>query len=589
MRIATSARTGARWGVEEERRLHALFTPDTSLEVLAETFGRSPSAIRRRLELLGVIGARGAPVLPKPEFAPTPKRRPGRKPKSGLLAQPFADLPVAVLDLETTGLHRAEDRILELGVVHMDGLGAEPEVVLDTLVNPGVEVRGSSIHGIQPWDVVDAPRFEDLVPELLRVLEGRVLVAHNASFDLGLLAAELDRLGHRPGTPPHLCTYRMARLLVETESYRLGAVAACFGSEQRVHHAARFDALATADVYAGLVARAADHGVATPNDLAAWVQARGRRLSSLASLSRAPWVGVERRPAPPLKQRPLGDAPGAHVALHAYRDELHALLLEETVAGEQVERLRELAASLELTDGQVRAMHARVFADLILRSTEGETLEDDDAERLAAAWSHLQGLGWAPGQAQASSPAPEPAADEVVHLRRGGNLDLTQVRPGVSSVEVRVACAPAGLNPDLSILLIGPDGRVRQDEDFVFYNQPEDATGAVRLQTTDAEAWMEVDVDDIEPHVQRVLLCASLDPDDASAVFEGCTQLELRVGDPDGDVARFDAAPSLEPGTRATILGELYRREERWKLRAVGQGFSRGLAALAVAHGVDLA
>lgn len=104
--------------------------------------------------------------------------------------------PIAVLDFETTGLVVENgDRVVEIGCILLDD-GAVSER-WGTLVDPGMPLPADTtrITGITPDDLVGAPRFEAVVGELLRRLEGRLLSAYNASFDRGFLLHELDRCG----------------------------------------------------------------------------------------------------------------------------------------------------------------------------------------------------------------------------------------------------------------------------------------------------------------------------------------------------------------------------------------------------------
>src|SRR5439155_9599344 len=82
-----------------------------------------------------------------------------------VLDTPVSGATVAVVDIETTGLHAGADRIVEISVVRIEP-GAEPTLALDTLVNPGRRVAATEIHGINDADVIDAPRFEVIAGEL---------------------------------------------------------------------------------------------------------------------------------------------------------------------------------------------------------------------------------------------------------------------------------------------------------------------------------------------------------------------------------------------------------------------------------------
>jgi len=170
-------------------------------------------------------------------------------------------------------------------------------------------------------------------------------------------------------------------------------------------------------------------------------------------------------------------------------------------------------------------------------------------------------------------------------MSKGANLavDSSAVR-----VELSWSEEAGGPDVDASALLLTADGRVRGDGDFVFYNQPRHASGAVRHlgkqraggSTTDT---VEVDFGALESVVTRVVLCASAD----GGVFGQVSGLTLRVLDRDGrsELARF----AMEAGTETAFIGgELYLREGRWKFRAVGQGYASGLAGLATDFGITV-
>jgi stress response protein SCP2 len=145
---------------------------------------------------------------------------------------------------------------------------------------------------------------------------------------------------------------------------------------------------------------------------------------------------------------------------------------------------------------------------------------------------------------------------------------------------------------DASALLLGPDGRVRSDEDFVFYNQPRHPSGKVwRLgKKRVAEGLtdtIQTDLPGVEPNVGRILLVASAD----GIPFEHVPALRILLYDasaPDAEpLAHFDIKPETGAET-ALICGELYRRGEGWKFRALGEGYSNGLKGLATDFGISV-
>ncbi|MFD5817135.1 VWA domain-containing protein [Streptomyces sp. NPDC127038] len=170
-------------------------------------------------------------------------------------------------------------------------------------------------------------------------------------------------------------------------------------------------------------------------------------------------------------------------------------------------------------------------------------------------------------------------------MSKGANLP-------VAARQVRVVLGwsggPGAPDADASALLLRADGRVRDDGDFVFYNQPRHVSGAVRHSgkrregggTTDT---VEVDLGALEPEIQRVVLGASAD----GGTFGELSGLRLRLFDAGTgeELAFFDMEATTET---AFIGGELYLRGDRWKFRAVGQGYASGLAGLATDFGISV-
>jgi tellurite resistance protein TerA len=166
-----------------------------------------------------------------------------------------------------------------------------------------------------------------------------------------------------------------------------------------------------------------------------------------------------------------------------------------------------------------------------------------------------------------------------VELTQGANAPITG-----DSASVRIAwTAPTGVEADVSAYLLTASGKVRGDQDMVFYNQPAGDSGAVRLATGSFDGALARLSDAIE----KIVFCATIE----EAMARGQTMAMLRdaaITVSDGADLRF--APTLAGATEAAmIFGELYRRGGQWKFRAVGQGFNGGLAPLARSFGIDVA
>jgi DNA polymerase III epsilon subunit-like protein len=109
----------------------------------------------------------------------------------------LADVPFVALDLETTGSRPGTSKITEIGAVRYEGFREVGH--FHTLVNPmrPIPPMITQITGITQEMVADAPRIDEVIPDLLEFLKGAIVVAHNACFDVGFLNYELRRLKGR--------------------------------------------------------------------------------------------------------------------------------------------------------------------------------------------------------------------------------------------------------------------------------------------------------------------------------------------------------------------------------------------------------
>ncbi|SFQ11775.1 tellurite resistance protein TerA [Actinomadura madurae] len=170
-------------------------------------------------------------------------------------------------------------------------------------------------------------------------------------------------------------------------------------------------------------------------------------------------------------------------------------------------------------------------------------------------------------------------------MQKGANTAVP-----VPSVRVELGWqgGPGVPDADASALLLAETGRVRTDDDFVFYNQPAHASGAVRhegkQQGPTVLDILAVDLNRVEPAIDKIVIAASSD----GGTFGQFQGLYVRVVDAAAgtEVARFDSEGATSE--TAFVLGELYRRQGAWKFRAVGQGYDSGLAGLAGDFGISV-
>lgn len=166
-----------------------------------------------------------------------------------LLDLPIGEAPIAVLDLEMTGLDPLQDEICEVGVVRMRGGVIEQR--FESLVRPAVPMSlgAREVHGIRDVDLAVAPTFDQVLDEVEGLLAGAVLVAHHVSFDLGFLDAAFGRRGRTLSVGPRLDTLDLSRRALALRSHRLGAVCEALAVPRGESHRALGDALATAGVF----------------------------------------------------------------------------------------------------------------------------------------------------------------------------------------------------------------------------------------------------------------------------------------------------------------------------------------------------
>ncbi|MGH9158010.1 MAG: VWA domain-containing protein [Acidimicrobiales bacterium] len=165
-------------------------------------------------------------------------------------------------------------------------------------------------------------------------------------------------------------------------------------------------------------------------------------------------------------------------------------------------------------------------------------------------------------------------------LAKGGN---TALPTGLARPRIVLAWA-AGPDLDASALLLTAGGRVRSDADFVFYNQPSSPDGSVTHSgKSGTQDTLMVNLAEVPPEIETVVIAASSD----GAPFGSVVGLHVRMHDDGGhELLRFDIAGAGRE--TAFVFGELYRRQGIWKFRAVGQGWSSGLAGLATSYGISV-
>lgn len=273
---------------------------------------------------------------------------------------------LAVVDVETTGFaYNRHDRIIEIGVVRTDFAGNEVST-FETLLNPGRDVGPTHIHGVTAEMVAEAPPFEAMADAVLELLEGTLLVAHNARFDVNFLQAELARVGDPMDAIPHHCTLRSTRAVFpDLPSKKLARVCEYLDIELDRAHVALSDARATRALLDAL--RAERPGLVSP-PREPFNPGSALRAPSAAPLSRKGFEAAHQDDPSPLGGLldRLPSVSGRHdEAARAYADLLDEVLLDRIVSNAELESLMEMALEYGLSRPAAEAVHEEYLENVI--------------------------------------------------------------------------------------------------------------------------------------------------------------------------------------------------------------------------------
>lgn len=245
---------------------HDKYDQYLSDDLLAHAYAASSLDVPGAWDTLRHLSAHRRAAIADTSYAPAWNTAPGLEP-TARRGEPgpyprLGETGFAVIDLETTGFAgHLEDRVVELAVVHTDPSG-QVTGSWSTLLNPGRDPGPSHVHGIYAQQLRDAPAFGEVADWLAARLAGRVVVAHNAPYDLTFLVSEFERLDIEPPHWPVLCTMELARRLGRTGSLTLSACCADANLAWSGAHTALGDALGAAGLLRRYLPEAAESGLA---------------------------------------------------------------------------------------------------------------------------------------------------------------------------------------------------------------------------------------------------------------------------------------------------------------------------------------
>ena len=191
----------------------------------------------------------------------------------------------------------------------------------------------------------------------------------------------------------------------------------------------------------------------------------------------------------------------------------------------------------------------------------------------------------------------------AISLSKGQKVDLTKTNPGLSKVIVGLGWdtnkydGGKDFDLDTSAFLLGDNGKVGSDSDFIFYNNATGGNGSVvhtgdnRTGAGDGDdEQTNVELNQVPASVQRITFAITIhDAESRNQNFGQVSNAYVRIlnGDSNQELIRYDLGEDFSIET-ALVVGELYRHNGEWKFSAIGSGFQGGLAALATNFGLEV-
>lgn len=330
----------------------------------------------------------------------------------------------ATFDFETTGLFPKNDRVLEIGIVRTSPSG---KVVAEfsSLINPGRDVGASHIHGVTAGMLADAPTFEEIVGDIAEVVNGAVLVAHNASFDRRFLKAELDRIGRHADDLDVLCTLQLMYANFPKGPRKLVDCCREFGINIENAHCAYDDAKMASELL---------HFLLGEVDLAksvepAWIELDPR--ASRPAFPRLSAINPREREASYLagliaglpEVEDVGFTSAASVA--QYMNLLDAALEDRKLEEHESDALAEAASELNLSADRVNGIHGAYVANLCALALQDQVVTKAERKDLEDVAKLLQVNDWETLLEMPRGQKSKPVSSPTTTIQRGMSVCFT--------------------------------------------------------------------------------------------------------------------------------------------------------------------
>ncbi|QUH18535.1 TerD family protein [Alkaliphilus sp. B6464] len=191
----------------------------------------------------------------------------------------------------------------------------------------------------------------------------------------------------------------------------------------------------------------------------------------------------------------------------------------------------------------------------------------------------------------------------AISLKKGEKVDLTKGNPGLSKVVVGLGWdtnkydGGSAFDLDAAAFLLGSDGKVSGDHDFIFYNNLKDKSGSIIHQGDNLtgegdgdDEQIRIELDKVPASIERIAFTVTIhDGEERAQNFGQVSNAYIRVfkEENEEELIRYDLGEDFSIET-AIVVGELYRHQGEWKFNAIGSGFQGGLFALCRNFGVNV-
>ena len=286
----------------------------------------------------------------------------------------------AVIDFETTGLRPGFDRVVEIGVVRTDESGLVLKEFA-SIVNPGRDIGAKHIHGLSASELQDAPEFHEIASELMAIVNGAILVAHNAQFDRRFLMMEIDRCDGTIAIADFLCTLELMYISHPQGPRKLIDCCSFLGISTDGHHEALADARMATQLLHCLLPLAPTREF--PNAAAISLASRRQR----PPVRRGQLMPRSRREGQFLANliNRLSDIENigisSAVAVAEYLNAIDRALEDRIIAHDEAKELAKFASDCGLSRTAAQSLHTAYFCNLCaLARSDGQITSAEQAD-----------------------------------------------------------------------------------------------------------------------------------------------------------------------------------------------------------------